>query len=62
MNAPVYYIECGCCGHFHTPEFFGDCRGDTTRFTFEQLDAKHGGIDGWAFESLGEQLEEEAAQ
>jgi len=24
--------ECGCCGCYHRPDFFGDCRDDKERF------------------------------
>ena len=50
------YFECGCCGEFHPVilnpvrprfDFVGpDCRDDENRFTWEQLNAKHG-ADGW---------------
>ena len=36
------YIECGCCGHYHTPEFRGDCRDDKNRFSADQIEAMHG--------------------
>lgn len=36
------YVECGCCGHFHRLDYQGDCRNDDERFTFADLDAKHG--------------------
>ena len=25
-------VECGCCGHYHRPDFAGDCRNDDERF------------------------------
>ena len=44
----IIYDECGCCGHLHRPDFRGDCREDSERFTFAELDAMHGPIDsGW---------------
>lgn len=42
---PVFY-ECGCCGHYHNNDFFGDCREDSQRFSFQDLDAAFG-IDKW---------------
>jgi hypothetical protein len=33
---PVFF-ECGCCGHYHREEFWGDCRQDDERFTYDQL-------------------------
>lgn len=24
--------ECGCCGGYHRPDFYGDCRNDAERF------------------------------
>lgn len=59
MNHPkVQYIECGCCGHFHTPQFQGDCRNDSNRFTADQLDTKHG-ANGWDFLDIEAQMEKE---
>jgi predicted PP-loop superfamily ATPase len=26
------FVECGCCGNYHRPEFGGDCRNDDERF------------------------------
>ena len=31
------YIECGCCGHYHRDDYFGECRDDAERFTLDQL-------------------------
>ena len=31
------YVECGCCGGYHRCNYFGDCRNDTERFSFEDL-------------------------
>lgn len=42
------FVECGCCGHFHSRETPGsiDCRNDAFRFSAEELDA-HYGENGW---------------
>ena len=42
------YVRCGCCDHFHRPDYYGDCRNDNERFTFKDLDTKHG-HDGWDY-------------
>ena len=34
----MQFIECGCCGHFHPIEFQGDCRDDSNRFNFMDLE------------------------
>ena len=39
------YVECGCCGHYHRREWFGDCRDDAQRFAGSDLEDQHG--DGW---------------
>jgi hypothetical protein len=31
------YIECGCCGQYHRIDYYGDCRNDAERFTFEDI-------------------------
>jgi hypothetical protein len=54
-----FYIECGCCGHFHPKGFYGDCRNDAYRFTSDQLDEKHGGREGWDYLSEEDQLRAE---
>lgn len=43
-KAPYYY--CGGCGHWHLPEFRGDCRDDANRFTTAELEKRHG-FDGF---------------
>lgn len=53
-----YYIECGCCGHFHEPEYYGECRDDDHRFTWDELDARHG-ENGWDYKDIEEQMQEE---
>ena len=42
----VYYILCQHCSHFHPWFWDGDCINDSNRFTYDQLDEKHG-PDGW---------------
>lgn len=27
------FVECGCCGGYHAPDFAGDCREDAHRYT-----------------------------
>jgi hypothetical protein len=41
MGRPRYY-DCAICGHFHSWDWDGDCRDDTNRFTYDQLDKLHG--------------------
>ena len=36
-NANKVFIECGCCGHYHYSNWYGDCRDDSQRFHFEDL-------------------------
>lgn len=43
-KAQFYY--CGGCGHWHPPEFMGDCRDDANRFTTEELEKRYG-FDGF---------------
>lgn len=31
------FIECGSCGCYHKPDWYGDCRDDAHRFTFDQI-------------------------
>jgi hypothetical protein len=49
-EVPVYY-ECEICGHFHSVNWWGDCREDNARFTDEELDEKHG-RNGWEIKDL----------
>lgn len=35
----LHFIECGCCGHYHKPDFWGDCRDDANRFSMTQIEA-----------------------
>ena len=42
----VYYILCQHCSHFHPWFWDGDCTNDSNRFTYEQLDERHGS-NGW---------------
>lgn len=44
MTKPKYYL-CGGCGHLHPFGWTGDCRVDENRFTYDQLDEKHGKQD-----------------
>ena len=27
------FVECGCCGEYHRPGYWGDCRNDEERFS-----------------------------
>lgn len=45
LNPPTFE-ECGCCGHYHRPDYFGDCRNDAQRFSANDLDDKFG-PNGW---------------
>jgi len=38
----ILYVECGCCGHYHAPNFIGDCRDDANRFSADLIEALHG--------------------
>lgn len=38
---PVF-VECGCCDHYHRPEFAGDCRNDSERFSTSDLEDRYG--------------------
>ena len=33
----IVFEECGICGHLHKSTWWGDCREDEERFTFEEL-------------------------
>jgi|HubBroStandDraft_4_1064222.scaffolds.fasta_scaffold00027_47 hypothetical protein len=48
------FFECGCCGHMHSPDFWGDCRQDSERFTCMELDEVFG-------ENAWEEVEQESA-
>lgn len=37
-----HYVECGGCDHLHPAHYLGDCRADDMRFTYDQLDDRHG--------------------
>ena len=43
---PTEVAECGCCGHLHEASFQGDCRTDSERFVFSDLNHRFG-INGW---------------
>lgn len=47
------YEECGCCDHLHRPEFNGDCRDDTERFTLAEIEDSHG-AEGFELRELAE--------
>ena len=49
---PVYY-DCEICGYFHPINWNGDCRDDANRFSYDQLDAKHG-VNGYEILTLEE--------
>jgi hypothetical protein len=40
-ETPVF-VECGCCDHWHRPEFTGDCRDDAERFSTSDLEDRYG--------------------
>lgn len=50
------FEECGCCGHYHRPNYFGDCRNDAERFNPNDLDDRYG-ENGWIQVDLPEQSE-----
>jgi hypothetical protein len=54
------FVECGSCGHYHRPEFAGDCRDNDNRFTTDQVEAEVG-IDwgDWVL-ALEEQMKSSA--
>jgi hypothetical protein len=54
---PVYYL-CGICGAHHPWRWNGDCRDNTNRFTYEQLDTLHGS-SGWDERSTDERERED---
>lgn len=56
-HARLTYIECGCCGYLHLPEFMGDCRDDSNRFTFDQLNEKHG-LGNYDYRDFENQMED----
>lgn len=60
-DSKPHFVECGCCGHFHRPEYRGDCRADSERYTAELLDQRHG-EDGWTYDSVEDQMEAEKAE
>ncbi len=31
------YVECGSCGMYHLEDYYGDCRNNKQRFTFDQV-------------------------
>lgn len=39
---PKVYYDCGICDHFHPWDWRGDCRYDTNRLTYDDLDNLHG--------------------
>jgi len=36
--------ECGCCGCYHPPNYFGDCRDDAYRFATPEAVIKYMGV------------------
>ena len=32
----MIFFECGCCGHYHREDFYGDCRDDFNRYTEDE--------------------------
>lgn len=59
FKAGQQFAECGCCGHVHRAEFFGDCRDDSERFTSDELERLFGYSE--FYDRLSE-LEEESSQ
>ena len=44
MKEYIELEECGCCGAYHRPEFYGDCRDDSERFpTWQVYEGKYMG-------------------
>jgi hypothetical protein len=41
-NVKAQFYYCGGCGHWHPPEFMGDCRDDANRFTTSELEDRYG--------------------
>jgi len=39
---PKVYYDCDICDHFHPWDWNGDCRDDTNRLTYDDLDNLHG--------------------
>jgi hypothetical protein len=37
MKKAVRFYECGCCGHYHKVDWYGDCRSDGNRFTYDEM-------------------------
>ena len=31
------FIECADCGYYHPEDFYGDCRDDSNRFSYDEL-------------------------
>jgi hypothetical protein len=31
------FYECGCCGEYHREGYYGDCRNDAERFSYDHL-------------------------
>lgn len=42
MSDPQKIIECTVCGEYHRLEYYGDCRNDDERFTYDDLIARFG--------------------
>jgi hypothetical protein len=54
----IYYAECDICGHLHPENWDGDCRDDTERYTWEELEAKHGPYgEKWELQCFAELIE-----
>lgn len=34
----IWLDECGCCGQYHRPNYWGDCRNDAERFPLPVLE------------------------
>ena len=49
------YFECGCCGHYHRVGFTGDCREDSERFTWMELE--DAGVDDVNIQELNMESE-----
>lgn len=43
IDRNAVYEFCGCCGHYHPADWWGDCRDDSKRFTRDELE--QAGVD-----------------
>lgn len=57
MTRSATYYDCEICGHFHPWNWNADCRDDKNRFSYDDLDKRHG-PDNYEIKTMEERIAE----